>query len=682
MNNHIPAGCTAVLVCIALLMLSSCSPETETADLYVQIEDRYASLNTASSRSLDLSVSYYLVTGRGPDGNRFELTSETGQITVPGLVLGDWEITVIGFSAEEKGLSQGQTIITLTKAEYDGTIIIDQFYGTGSAVVTASWDDAQVVNAGLSAQISLSGSVDPPQQLTADSTSAGTAVYNLNDYPAGAYLLQMGLYSEGILTAGAAKIIRIVDGETSLTDISLTFNDLLVGMQLTLHDSYSEPLSGSITGIPLTALTGSPVTVAFTPDPECSFEEISCMWYVDGELFTTGNPIEYIPQEGIQRLDVIATTSDSGSDASAVHVVEGVSGIQPGTPLLYRNYAPENEKGIKVDGISDIQTLPDGTIAVVSAIDDCLQLLSIQNDELYLEQTFTSDGLAMLDGASRLEVSEDGRFIAVLSDNDQSITIFEYDPVMMSADHFQTLLSAGGSTVTYDIGQLGAAAFTDDGATLMVTDRSDNSFIQFSLQENMYACTGSFTFTEVLEVSDPRSMTFMFNDYTAVVASTGTNALFFMEGASTDQPLMKTFRDYVHTSTSGLSAVHTIERINENQFIALAQDTLSEFFMEGTTQYYSITQDSRHKESTHVPVPFRPKDATHDSAGDIVYAVTTSGNGITVFTRDPISGSLAYDSFVSTDSVSPDSCEASIDDQYLLAGASADDRLLLYKIAQ
>jgi 6-phosphogluconolactonase (cycloisomerase 2 family) len=73
---------------------------------------------------------------------------------------------------------------------------------------------------------------------------------------------------------------------------------------------------------------------------------------------------------------------------------------------------------------------------------------------------------------------------------------------------------------------------------------------------------------------------------------------------------------------------------------------------------------------------------THDSTGDTVYAVTTSGNGITLFKRDPISGSLAYDSFVSTDSISPDSCEASIDDEYLLAGASSDDRLLLYKIAQ
>lgn len=679
MNKHIPV---ALFLCIALLMLCSCEPDTETADLYLQIEDQYASLNSGSSRSLDLSVSYYLVTGRGPDGNQFELTSETGQITVPSLVLGDWEITVIGFSSDEKGLSQGQSVITLTKAEYDGTIIIDKFYGTGSAVVTASWDDTQVVNAELSAQITLSGSLEAPVQLTPDSTTGGTAVFNLNDYPSGAYLLQIGLYSEGTLTAGAAKIIRIVDEETAQTNITLTFNDLLVGMQLTLHDNYSEPLKGSITGIPLTALTGSPVTVAFTPDPECSFEEISCMWYVDGQLHTTGNPIEYTPKEGVQRLDVIATTADSGSDASAAHIVEGVSGIEPGTPLLYRNYAPENEKGIKVDGISDIRVLPDGTIAAVSAIDDCLQLLSIQNDELYLEQTFTSDGLAMLDGASRIEISDDGRFIAVLSDNDQSITIFEYDPAMMSADHFQTLLSSGGSTVTYDIGQLGAAAFTDDGGTLMVSDRSDNSFIQFSLQESMFACSGSFTFTEIIDVSDPRSMTFMFNDYTTVIASTGTNAVFFMEGASSDQPLMRTFRDYEHTTTSGLSGVHTIERINENQFISLAQDTLSEFFIEGSPQYYTITQDSRHKESTHVPVSFRPKDVTHDSTGDTVYAVTTSGNGITLFKRDPVSGSLAYDSFVSTDSVSPDSCEASIDDEYLLAAASSDDRLLLYKIAQ
>jgi 6-phosphogluconolactonase (cycloisomerase 2 family) len=664
------------------LLLSSCNPQVETADLFLQIEHQLASSSRTATPETSLEISFYQVTGNGPDGEAFEMESDQAQITVPGLLLGDWQISVIGFSDENVGLSQGESVVTLSKSESSSTIVTSEFYGTGSASVTAEWDDSQIIDASLHAQVSLSGGTETPEELTPTATASGSASFQLDDYPAGAYLLRIKLYSEGVLTGGAAEIIRIVDGKTTHSDLQLDFNDLLMGMKLTVIDSYSKPISGSITGIPLTAMTDSPVSVSFTPDPDMAWEDYVCMWYADGTLHGTGNPIDYTPKEGIQRLDVVVSTADKGSDGTASQLVEGVSGIEPGTPLLYRSYKPGNDSGIKVDGISDIEVLPDGKIVIISSIDDSLQILSIINDELMLDQTFTSDGLATLDGAARLSVSENGEYIAALSDNDQSVTIFTYNQSTQKADFMQSLLSTGAGEVSYDIGKIGSAAFSADGTTLIVSDRSDNTLVQFSLGQEMFSCTGSFNFSSYEVIDDPRSIGFLFDDFVLATASSGNNTLYIMEGLTTDQPMIRTYLNSDETGTNGLSGVHTIEKVHEKQFITLSQDTLSEFIIDGTQTSYGIQQDSRHKETTHVPVPFRPKDVTVTSNGDSVYAVTSTGNGIVKFTRESIGSSLSYDSFVSTDPITPNSCKATADDQYLLVGASTDDRLLLYRYAQ
>jgi WD40 repeat protein len=145
----------------------------------------------------------------------------------------------------------------------------------------------------------------------------------------------------------------------------------------------------------------------------------------------------------VQRLDVLVSTSKVGSDGSASQIIEGVNGIVSGQPLLYKAYNTANEKGMLLDGLSDIAVLPDGLVITASKLDDALQVFRIEDDQLSLKQTITHDGTTLLDGVQSITVSEDGSIIAAASVNSQAVEIFEHIAETDSITHFQTLLSTG-----------------------------------------------------------------------------------------------------------------------------------------------------------------------------------------------------------------------------------------------
>jgi 6-phosphogluconolactonase (cycloisomerase 2 family) len=676
-----------LLVAVLFVLVAGCKTQPDSADMHIQIESplpdsSVSAKNTTNTPDTSLEIDYYEITGKGPDATEFQISTQSSQTTIPGLPLGDWEVSVIAFSVENVGLGYGDSVITLTSSEQNGTIFVEEFFGTGSADITVTWDESQTINPQFNAYIRPSGSTDPSDLLTPTASSAGTATYQLDDYASGAYLFQAELISDGMLTGGAAEILRITDGQVTTSSLKIQFNDLMVSMQMTLNDNMEKPVSGSITGVPLTAAAGEELMVTFTPDSDSVQTGLWYQWYVNGQYVTDGNPISYIPNEGVQRLDVLVSTSKVGSDGSASQIIEGVNGIVSGQPLLYKAYNTANEKGMLLDGLSDIAVLPDGLVITASKLDDALQVFRIEDDQLSLKQTITHDGTTLLDGVQSITVSEDGSIIAAASVNSQAVEIFEHIAETDSITHFQTLLSTGANANgSYTISQIGDIALTNSGEVLVVSDRTTNNFIKFENSDSMMDFAGTYSIETNPELTEPRSIDFGVNDNLFATVSTGTNAMFTFRNFKNGEPVLHSSFDYSTYNFMGLSQVHTVKFIRSDRMITLAADTFCDYYIEEVMGFYNISQESRLKETTHIPVAFSPKDAAADSAGNSIYVVTSTGNGIVNFTRDPDTEEVAYDSFVSTDNISPDSCAVAADDQYLLTGSSAQDSLLLYKFA-
>ncbi|MGM0432586.1 MAG: hypothetical protein ACQEQU_07730 [Spirochaetota bacterium] len=676
-------GFWCMLIGITIFLVSGCEQHPEMGELHMNIEPQGFSSTRSALPDTPLEISYYEIEGRGPEATGFELSTEDSQVTVPGLLLGDWDVTVIGYSSEGVGLGYGQSVITLTNTQQNGTLFVEQFYGTGSADIMVQWDDQQTIDADLRLSYWPSGYPEEAEELTADTAAAGSHTYLLEGVEAGAYLLQAELYSEGTLTAGATEMLRVVDGMTTQAQLTMTFNDLLVSMQLTLEDSMDKPVSGEITGVPLNAEAGVPVTVQFTPDADSVQTGLTCHWFLNGQDYAEGNPITFTPTEGKQRLDVLVFTSSVGSEGSSSQIVEGITDITSGQPLLYRSYDEFNDLGLLLDGITDMTVLPDGIIVTVSQYDDAVQFLKVEQDRVQLVESFEHGASILLDGAYAVSASADGSLIAVASANSEAVTLFEHVAGTETFTHSQSILSTGtGTSGSYTIEQFGDVALSSNGEVLVVSDTGSNTFVAFDLGTEAMDYRSTYDFTHDPQVSDPRSIDFGLGDNLMGIASYDTNALIAIADMTSESPKVWNSFSYDKEGTYGLSGIHTAQFVTDQWLVTLANDSVCDFLTEDYGYgLYDITYNSRLKEDTHIPVSFRPKAVTANTEGTQLYVATSTGDGFVILERDPATQELEYSSFVAAENTSLDSILVTEDQQYLLTSSSTQDRLLLYKFA-
>lgn len=685
MNKPTISHIMTLLILSLMLIISAtgCEGPSERADLKICLEG----CGIAGSRTFtpegSLEVSYYEITGIGPDGTSFHVTTSDSQHTVEGLLTGEWYVSAVGFSSEDVGLVEGDSIIILSKTEQSGTILMEEFYGTGDAQITVNWDDSQTISAEVRTYLSLFGSEETPELLSAASSSAGSVSYSLTSLDSGAYLLRSELYSDGQKVGGAIEILKIVNGKTTTGQFDLVFNDLLLGIDLTITDPSLPPVTGEISGIPMTVVADVPIEVSFTPDADSLQTGLECMWFYDSTYLSTGNPVQITFPEGSGRLDVIVSSSSHpGSAGAAFTNITAVESIPSGSPQLYREYS--DDEVFKLDGLSDIAVLDDGLVITTSSNSDTVQTMRITNDDrLVVKQTLTHDGSTnLLDGASSIAVAGNEQVVAVCSATGKTISIYTHTTGSDTLVLTQTILSsATGPGGSYTITSLTEAAFSPDREYLYVATGSQNAILRFSKStEGVYAFQETQTFSTTPAIDSIRSID---AGYTAVpfVSCVGYDSnTYHGFKIGTAGALSANYSLNSSNGWYGLSAARKVRHITDESFFTLSADTISEFVLSGSI-IVSIDQSCRLKEYTHVATDFAPKDVCWDSLTESVYVVSSKGNSIISFDRDASTHTMSYLRATSTDTLEPTSCEVSSDDAYLLIGSASNDKLRLYKFA-
>ncbi len=681
-KQHLSTGVIMVSMLCLIAILVGCQPAAQTADLHICLE-HYQSSSRTITPDEPLTVTSYQVTGAGPDGTSFSITTNNTQITVSGLLTGDWDVTAIGFSDNGVGLVQGDSVITLSNTTSSGQITMEDFYGVGSASISIDWDATQTLSPTVTTYMLLCGSLEDPEVLVASSTVDGEVTYTLNDLQAGAYLLMSELYSDGLMIAGATEILRIVDGITTTDSITMEFNDLQLDLGMTLIDDSSAPIEGTIEGIPMTITANQAIDISFVPSPTSIQTGLTCTWYLDGQYLNQGNPISFVSPSGKHRIDVVVISASLGSVGSAQQNIQAVEATPTGSPLLYAEYIEGEQNDLQLDGIADIAVLPDGLIITAAQYSDSLQVMRIESDALILKQTIDADVTNLLDGASELSFSSDGNFIAVSSENAKSVTIYDHSAATDTISQYQTLLQTGtNANGSYQFDQFGGIALNSDGTMLFVAEKSTDQIIVFTRTASSFSFKGNYSFTPTPDIETIKSIAVGYNDEVLALASYASNSMHLLQIA-TDGALTVSYSiDYGQGGYYGLSSASEVFFPETRTIFLLSADTISEYpLTDSAFGSPEFTQSSRLKETTNIPVDFSPKDICATSDLSKLFVVTSTGKGIVNLAHDVSTHQMTYSTFTTTDTVVPDSCAVSSDDTYLIIGSSTDDTLQLYKFS-
>jgi hypothetical protein len=274
----------------------------------------------------DLSISYYVISGRGPAGASFAVRSEAHTREVAGLAPGTWVIAAEGFNSADLLVANGEGATVL---QYGMNTVLDitvrRLQGYGRLSLEVRWDGSLV--AAPAVQATLVPPSGTSLQLPFTMDSAGLATFSSATIPTGYHTVIIGLLDSGAQVAGAVEIARIARDATTTGIFQLQVNAgggaLSVGFTPQLDDPIPVTLVGEIGVLP----AGSAATLSATVPPE--FGNAVFIWYLNGVARATG--ASFTVGEGLTpgpyRVDVTAFSADgkrAGSSALEFSVAEQI----------------------------------------------------------------------------------------------------------------------------------------------------------------------------------------------------------------------------------------------------------------------------------------------------------------------------------------------------------------------
>lgn len=352
---------TGILLTLMVFgLILSCTFQTEKPEKTGTLA---LSFPMAQSRTLlpdiDMTPVRYDITGTGPDGATFSVTSDQTTVEIPGLDFGDWSVFVDAVNADEIIIGHGSGTCTVHVGETTPvTITVIPLDGYGSVDLTVNWNAGDTEYPTIEAQLlPPSGS---PIVLPFIITGGNTGTCIMHNIPTGYYTLTVKLMDGNqaiitpILTMGAVEIVRIVKDETTFgtfdfTRINQPGGTIQVNIALLMADPIDVTLSGQEDEIEV----GESMTVTASVPPD--IENASYVWYINGA--TKGMGQSYTVSGltiGVYRLDVTVFSPDgtrAGSASCEFSVVEPTPVPITGNRIYVSN-ASSNTISV-IDGLTD-----------------------------------------------------------------------------------------------------------------------------------------------------------------------------------------------------------------------------------------------------------------------------------------------------------------------------------------
>ncbi len=411
------------LLCI-MLLLASCQGENSTASLRV-ILDSSTNTRVIVPEDYPLEVVKYQISGTGPGGASFSLTTERTSATLEGLPIGEWELHATGLNENNDMIVEGTTTFTLSQNNTSATIKLNSLIGEGNLHVTVTWDANKVEDPEFEVELTKQGeSVSEKSDIEIGYSSA-SAEYSRMNLESGSYILQGRLYSQGELVAGFTEAVRIVDQMTSEKEIELILSEFpsSPGTLQLLNDS-GVPVLCSITGLDENVEAGKSITVNLEPN-NSTLRNYTVTWYLDGNYLAEGKTISFKVEHGQHRIDAVAYTDKIGSYGSTGITFESFDNTAIGVPGNSVNVS--DEKGLSLGHGSMVHFLPDGKFLLINGQDQSLQLCELTTNSVRVIESFGSyqiEGVANTPVTAVSRIMDDSGNVAILlGTNDNPDTI-------------------------------------------------------------------------------------------------------------------------------------------------------------------------------------------------------------------------------------------------------------------
>lgn len=322
-------------IALLLALLVSCQPpglfppgEEEApkgASLVIQIDS--ASVKTLVP-PISMSPSSYQVSGSGPDGATFSMTTSETQVAVADLAFGDWTITVDAKNEQGTVIGRGQSGIQLQSgAAQSVSIRVVPLDGTGTLQLDVSWTASDVQAPSVTAQLTPSSGSAISLSFT---LGAGSATCTRSSIPTGYYTLDLQLRDNGTMVMGAVEIVRIVKDQTTAGTFAFTEINQEAGssVQVNITPEMQDPIPVTLSGQAPEILAGGTMTVTASVPAEVG--NVVYTWYLNsqskatGASYTVGSGLD----AGFYRLDVTtfsAAGTRAGSASHLFHVIDSAS---------------------------------------------------------------------------------------------------------------------------------------------------------------------------------------------------------------------------------------------------------------------------------------------------------------------------------------------------------------------
>ena len=288
--------------------------------------------NDINARTLVPSISMdpasYTVSGVGPDGATFSVSTTAGTVTVDTLPFGPWTVTVSAFNASSVLIGQGAKDVTIHTAQTAPvTISVTPLTGAGTLSLQVQWPSIEVETPSIDASLL---STKGTSRTLVFGAGGPPAAFSASDVDTGYYTLVLQLKDNGVPVAGAVEVVRIVaGGVTSGTYAFAHVNAPGGTLTVNITPALGNPIPISIAGASTSLAEGTSMTVSAsvgdgTPD-------VVWVWYLNGASIGSGASMTLgsALASGHYRLDVTGFTVDgtrAGSASASFDVVPASSG--------------------------------------------------------------------------------------------------------------------------------------------------------------------------------------------------------------------------------------------------------------------------------------------------------------------------------------------------------------------
>ncbi len=424
---------------LALLLAASCTeqvPEGKGTMRIIINEEASKSLGTIQPDGFPLEIVDYRISGSGPDGAQFTVTTDHTSESIEGVAYGSWTLTAEGLNENGIAIASGTTEFVFSPKNQNATITIDELIGEGTLTVDISWDASRIFGTpSITLQLAEQYGERKLYDLAVDiNGEAGTASYSGDGHRSGSYTLSAQLYDDDVQVAGCTAAVRIADGQTSSGEIAFDLdNGPIEPGSMVIMNATGVPVKLTMEGIPE---DGTPADEEITVSMSAENNEArnyNILWYLDGASIGEGESVTFSPTLGVHRLDVIASSSKIGSTSSTAQTFEAYAAGEDGTPNLGGTVMASSKLRMG-DGMI-VRFLDNGSLLIASNAHSTLYIGRLVRNDINVEKEISYATLG-ISGSTIADIAikpAGAGYLAVFGTNSpMSIRYYTYDPDPMA----------------------------------------------------------------------------------------------------------------------------------------------------------------------------------------------------------------------------------------------------------